>query len=88
MLIDPHTAVGVAAARALRAEGRLEGPVITLATAHPAKFPEAVKAATGEWPALPERLGNLYDLPERMIEAAADAAAVREIILKGARAGR
>ena len=88
MLIDPHTAVGVAAAAKLRAEGRLEGPVITLATAHPAKFPEAVKAASGQWPGLPAHLSDLYDLPERMIDAPAEVAAVREIIGQNARAGR
>ena len=60
-LLDPHTAVGVAQAR--RHLGST--PVITLATAHPAKFPAAVKAATGVEPALPVWLADLYDRPER-----------------------
>ena len=48
-LIDPHTAIGLAAARASRSES----PVVTLATAHPAKFPDAVERASGQRPALP-----------------------------------
>jgi threonine synthase len=60
-LIDPHTAVGYAAAR--RACGAL--PMVTLATAHPAKFPDAVEAACGVRPAMPARLGDLMQRPER-----------------------
>lgn len=81
MLIDPHTAVGLAAARKARAAGRLSGPVITLATAHPAKFPEAVEAASRRRPLLPERLAEIFDLPERFETADADAGIVRDIIL-------
>lgn len=80
-LIDPHTAVGLTAAAKLRAAGGLTGPVITLATAHPAKFPETITAATGLTPALPERFKDLYELAERIMPAPADAAVVREIIL-------
>ena len=60
-LLDPHTAVGVSVAR------RLQGsePMITLATAHPAKFPAAVKAATGIEPPLPAWLADLHSRPER-----------------------
>ena len=58
----PHTAVGVKVAE----EHLGDSPMITLATAHPAKFPDAVEAATGHRPALPERMANLFDLPERM----------------------
>ncbi|HXI86106.1 MAG TPA: threonine synthase [Parvularculaceae bacterium] len=83
--IDPHTAVGVAAARKLRADRRLKGPVIALATAHPAKFPDAVEAAIGERPALPPRYANLCQLSERIIEAPADAAAVQSLIKRMAR---
>ncbi len=62
-LLDPHTAVGVAVA-----EGLVGGatPVITLATAHPAKFPAAVKAASGIEPALPAWLSDLYQRRERL----------------------
>ena len=49
LLVDPHTAVGLVVADALRRPG---APMVCLATAHPAKFPDAVEAATGE-PALP-----------------------------------
>ena len=61
-LLDPHSAVGVSVARALLGGAT---PVITLATAHPAKFPAAVKAAAGIEPALPVWLADLYDRPER-----------------------
>ena len=61
--IDPHTAVGVAAARATRRDRAV--PMICLATAHPAKFPDAVEAATGKRPALPEHLADLFDRTER-----------------------
>jgi threonine synthase len=60
--IDPHTAIGLAAAR--RAETG-DAPVVTLATAHPAKFRDAVERATGARPALPPRLGDLFDREER-----------------------
>ena len=60
-LLDPHTAVGYAAAR--RADGA--APMVTLATAHPAKFPDAVEAASGVWPTVPARLAELLGRPER-----------------------
>jgi threonine synthase len=59
-LIDPHTAIALAAAR----QQKLGVPVVTLATAHPAKFPEAVERATGIGPVLPARIGNLFDREE------------------------
>ncbi len=62
MLIDPHTAIGVAAARAERSS--TEGPIAAIATAHPAKFPEAVEAATGLRPTLPQRLVDLFTREE------------------------
>ena len=60
--LDPHTAVGLRAARDLLPDG----PVITLATAHPAKFPDAVEAACGIRPALPAPLADLYEREERL----------------------
>src|SRR3954471_17466114 len=63
-LLDPHTATGTAAVRCLRA-GRNGRPVVTLATAHPAKFPEAVQKATGVLPSLPPHLADLLDRVER-----------------------
>lgn len=74
MLIDPHTAVAVHAAR------RRTGPTIVLSTAHPAKFPEAVEAATGVRPALPTRVGDLFARPERITHLPADIEAVKAFV--------
>jgi threonine synthase len=74
-LVDPHTAVGVAASRARRGDGSV--PMVTLATAHPAKFPEAVERATGVRPALPPRLADLDSRPERFVVLPNDLAAVQ-----------
>lgn len=62
-LLDPHTAVGVSVARNL---SRGPEPMITLGTAHPAKFPAAVAAASGIQPPLPAWLADLYQRPERV----------------------
>ena len=62
-VIDPHTAIGLAAARA--ADLPADVPVVTLATAHPAKFGDAVEAAIGVRPALPERIAGLMEKEER-----------------------
>ena len=62
-LLDPHSAVGVAAARAVRRDASV--PMVALATAHPAKFPVAVEEATGLTPALPDRLADLFERSER-----------------------
>jgi threonine synthase len=78
MLIDPHTAIGLAAARALGAE--VDGPIVTLATAHPAKFPEAVERATGIRPPLPRRIAHLMDRAERYERLPADAGMLKEHI--------
>jgi threonine synthase len=64
--IDPHTAIGLHAARAV--DLPREVPVVTLATAHPAKFPDAVERATGQRPPLPARVGDLFDREERYTE--------------------
>ncbi len=63
MLLDPHTAVGLVAAREARGDPSV--PMVVLATAHPAKFPDAVEAATGVHPALPAHLADLFERPER-----------------------
>jgi len=73
-LVDPHTAV------ALQAAAGRPGPMVVLATAHPAKFPEAVEAATGVRPALPERVGDLYARPERITRLPADIEAVKAFV--------
>ena len=62
---DPHTAVGIAAAR--RARRHPDLPLVCLATAHPAKFPDAVERATGRRPALPDHLADLLDRPEHYV---------------------
>ncbi|MBH1944547.1 threonine synthase [Erythrobacter sp. YJ-T3-07] len=77
-VIDPHTAVGLHGARALATEAAV--PVVTLATAHPAKFPDAVKQAIGVEAALPERVGDLFALEERFETLPADYDAVRDYI--------
>ncbi|MGH9187535.1 MAG: threonine synthase [Acidimicrobiales bacterium] len=77
-LIDPHTAVGVAAARARR--DSLD-PIVCLATAHPAKFPDAVEQATGVRPALPNRLADLLERPERYETVPNDLATLKSFIL-------
>ena len=75
-LIDPHTAVGGAAAARVRSEG----PVVVLSTAHPAKFPDAVQRATGQIPALPPRLSGLFEAGEKFDVLAADLGLVRSYI--------
>lgn len=62
-VIDPHTAIALHAARV--ADLPRELPVVTLATAHAAKFPDAVERATGQRPALPSRVGDLFEREER-----------------------
>ncbi len=78
MLVDPHSAIGLAAARVVDDFG--DAPVVALATAHAAKFPDAVAAATGVRPALPSRLADLLDRPERMTSLANDLPAVQAFI--------
>lgn len=79
-IIDPHSAVGLAAARA--SDVPADVPVVTLATAHPAKFREAVERATGHRPSLPARLGNLFEREERYEKLAGDYDVVKAYILE------
>jgi threonine synthase len=83
-LADPHTAVGTAAARAL-APADAAIPVIVAATAHPAKFPDAVEKATGLRPPLPARLADLYDRQERFGVLPNDLAAIEAAVRAHAR---
>jgi threonine synthase len=87
LLIDPHTAVAVAAARAVAAEADRATPVVALATAHPAKFPEAVERATGIRPALPEALAGLTEKPERFTVLPNDVDAIARYVRAHARRG-
>jgi threonine synthase len=78
VLVDPHTAVGLGAARSA---GSAPGdPLIALATAHPAKFPDAVEQATGVRPDLPEHLADLLERPERCASLPNDLDAVRSFV--------
>ncbi|MEI5688150.1 threonine synthase [Sphingomonas kyungheensis] len=80
-VIDPHTAIALAAAR----RHASDVPVVTLATAHPAKFRDAVERATGQRPALPGRIGDLFEREERFVtlpgtfEAVTDYIAARAV---------
>ncbi len=76
--IDPHTAVGYAVAQHHRRDPAI--PMVVLATAHPAKFPDAVEKAIGVRPALPARLGDLLDRTERVDGLPNDAAALKDMI--------
>ncbi|MEM9472875.1 MAG: threonine synthase, partial [Pseudomonadota bacterium] len=76
-LLDPHTAVGYGVARSW---ARRDVPMVTLATAHPAKFPDAVEAACGVRPGLPDRLGDLMQREERFDVLANDLAAVKQFV--------
>jgi threonine synthase len=81
-LIDPHTAIGLHAARA--AGLPREVPVVTLATAHPAKFRDAVERATGHRPRLPARVGDLFDREESYVELPGEYDAVAAYVAENA----
>ncbi|MCL5778794.1 threonine synthase [Limibaculum sp. FT325] len=78
IVLDPHTAIGVAAAGHARGDAAV--PMVTLGTAHAAKFPDAVEQACGLRPALPARMADLYDRPERVTVVANDLAAVEALV--------
>ena len=75
-VLCPHSAVGVHVA----AQHLGQTPMITLATAHPAKFPDAVETAMGQRPALPARMADLFDRPERMTRVKDDLPALQSLI--------
>ena len=83
-LADPHTAVATAAARALAPTDR-GIPVVVAATAHPAKFPDAVEQAIGHRPPLPPRLADLYAREERYAVLPASLAGVEAAVRAHAR---
>ena len=78
MVICPHTAVVFHAACLRR--GDPATPMVVLATAHPAKFPDAVEAACGVRPALPPRMADLFERPERVTRVPDDLAALEAVI--------
>ncbi len=77
-LVDPHTAIGIAAARANDLDPDI--PVICVGTAHPAKFPDAVETATGIRPPLPGHLVDLMDRPETMTVLPPDRATIEGFV--------
>ena len=76
-VLDPHSAIGLVAARRARRPGV---PMVALATAHPGKFSDAVAAALGRAPAIPDRLSALENLPERYDVLPAETTAIRAYI--------
>ena len=83
---DPHTAVGTAAARAHPGERGV--PMVVAATAHPAKFPDAVRAALAEAPALPPHLADLFEREERYSVLPNDLAGIEGFVRGFARRNR
>lgn len=77
-ILDPHTAVGLAGAKKIKAQ--TDGAVVLLATAHPAKFPDAVEKAIGQRPALPVHLADLFTREERMSEKPNDLKTVQKFV--------
>lgn len=78
-VLDPHTAVGAHVAEGFHAR-HPEVPLVLLATAHPAKFQDAVEKAIGQRPSLPPRLADLFDRPERYDTLPNDVSGVKEYI--------
>jgi threonine synthase len=86
-VLDPHSATGVHAARLRLAEDPAT-PLVALATAHPAKFPDAIERVIGVRPPLPEYLSSILSAPERFTVIANDSTAVAAFIGARARAAR
>jgi len=84
-IVDPHTAVGLGAAALRHRDAAI--PMVCLATAHPAKFPDAVEAAIGIRPPLPPHLADLLKCHERLVELPNDLGAVEEHIAGASRMG-
>ncbi|WP_313434131.1 threonine synthase [Novosphingobium sp.] len=81
-LIDPHTACGLFAARTAGIDASI--PVVTLATAHPAKFPDAVERATGQRSGLPARVGDLFEREEKCVELTGDYESIANFVAQHA----
>ena len=77
-VLEPHTAIGISAARAAMAG--CDAPLVAMATAHPAKFPDSVERSLGLRPPLPARLADLYEREERFTVLPNDLWAVRNHI--------
>jgi threonine synthase len=76
-MADPHSAIGIAAGRRFRQPGI---PMVAEATAHPAKFPDAMVAATGIHPALPVHLADLFEREERYRTVPATEGAIKDAV--------
>jgi threonine synthase len=85
-MIDPHTAIGLGAAHRLQDAGTIDRaiPCVTLATAHPSKFRDAVERATGLRPRLPARVGDLFERAEKFDKLPGDYTTVRDYIAERA----
>ena len=77
-LVCPHSAVGIKVAQEFFEQGQT--PMIAVATAHPAKFPDAVKRATGIHPSLPDAMADIFDRPERTTKVDNDLAQIQSLI--------
>ncbi|MBP5858513.1 threonine synthase [Marivibrio halodurans] len=84
-LLDPHSAIGVLAGWTKRRDPAI--PLVSVATAHPAKFPDAVEAACGRRPQLPERLADLFEREERYSEMRNNLGDLQAMIRANNRAG-
>ena len=84
--VDPHSAVGIAVAEKISRDPAV--PMVVLSTAHAAKFPDAVEAACGARPPLPEWLSDIANRPERVTALPADQSAVERFVLKTSRAAQ
>ena len=76
--LDPHSVIGVAAA--LKGHSHKDTSIVALATAHPAKFPDAVERATGQRPGLPPHMADLFERPERLEPLGNDAEALKAYV--------
>ncbi len=79
-LVCPHTAVGLAVANDFYEKDQTSTPMVTLATAHPAKFPDAVKKCTGKTPVLPDRYGDLFSKEEVLTPVKNDLSEIKKLI--------
>ncbi|MDX2143995.1 MAG: threonine synthase [Rhodospirillaceae bacterium] len=82
-ILDPHSVIGVHAAARSKVEPGT--PIVALATAHPAKFPDAVEAAMGQRPALPAKLAGLMDKPEKFTQLPNDLGQLKAFVRQYAR---
>jgi threonine synthase len=85
-LLDPHTAVAYAVGAAQGGDPAV--PQVVLGTAHPAKFPDAVRLATGEHPALPPHVADILERKERMTVVPNDLAAIQAFVAAHTRAAK